>query len=185
MYITCQDEHDKYWCVSRELSKSLQCLYLSIVPFQITSILTVCPTACTVWQQDKHESCILLALCEGSSQGASDMESVSQDDVIKWKHFPRYWPFLWGIHRSPVNSPHKGQWRGALMFSLICIWINGWVNNREAGDLKCYRAHYDVVVMHVMISSKYGFSTSHHMACLHCSKMAMHVINPILLTYLL
>ena len=30
------------------------------------------------------------------------------DDVIKWKHFPRYWPFVRGIHRSPVNSPHKG-----------------------------------------------------------------------------
>ena len=42
------------------------------------------------------------------------------DDVIKWKHFPRYWPFVRGIHRSPVNSPHKSQWRGALMFSLIC-----------------------------------------------------------------
>ena len=41
------------------------------------------------------------------------------DAVIKWKHFPRYWPFVRGIHRSPVNSPHKGQWRGALMFSLI------------------------------------------------------------------
>ena len=40
----------------------------------------------------------------------------SHDDVIKWKHFPRYWPFVWGIHRSPVNSPHKGQWRGALIF---------------------------------------------------------------------
>ena len=56
------------------------------------------------------------------------------DDVIKWKHFPPYWPFVRGIHRSPVNSPHKGQWRGALMFSLICVWINGWVNNRETGD---------------------------------------------------
>ena len=60
--------------------------------------------------------------------------SKSHDDVIKWKHFPRYLPFVRGIHRSPVNSPHKGQWRGALMFSLICVWINGWVNNREAGD---------------------------------------------------
>ena len=68
-------------------------------------------------------------------------------DVIKWKHFPRYWPFLRGIHRSPVNSPHKGQWRGALMFSLICVWINGWVNNGEAGDLRRHRAHYDVTVM--------------------------------------
>ena len=38
------------------------------------------------------------------------------DDVIKWKYFPRYWPFARGIHRLPVNSPHKGQWRGALRF---------------------------------------------------------------------
>ena len=68
-------------------------------------------------------------------------------DVIKWKHFPRYWPFLRGIHRSPVNSPHKSQWRGALMFSAICAWINGWVNNGEAGDLRHHRAHYDVTVM--------------------------------------
>ena len=69
------------------------------------------------------------------------------DDVIKWKHFPRYLAFVREIHRSPVNSPHKGHWRGALMFSLICVWINGWVNNREAGDLRRYRAHYDVSVM--------------------------------------
>ena len=33
------------------------------------------------------------------------------------------------------------------MFSLIWAWINGWVNNREAGDLRRYRAHYDVTVM--------------------------------------
>ena len=52
-----------------------------------------------------------------------------------------------GNHRSPVNSLHKGQWRGALMFFLICVWINGWVNNREADDLRRYRAHYDVIVM--------------------------------------
>ena len=57
------------------------------------------------------------------------------DDVIKWKHFARYWPFVRGIHRSPVNSPHKGQWCGALTFSLIYAWLNGWVNNREVGDL--------------------------------------------------
>ena len=72
---------------------------------------------------------------------------ANHDDVIKWKHFPRYWPFVRGIHQSPVNSPHKGQWRGALMFTLICARINGWVNTREAGDLRRYRAHYDVIVM--------------------------------------
>ena len=54
---------------------------------------------------------------------------------------------LWGIHRSPVNFPHKGQCHGALMCSLICSWTNGWVNNRDAGDLRRYCAHYDVIVM--------------------------------------
>ena len=51
-----------------------------------------------------------------------------------------------GIHRSQVNITHKSQWRGALMFSLICAWINGWVNN-EAGDLRRHCAHYDVTAM--------------------------------------
>ena len=46
--------------------------------------------------------------------------SVYHDDVIKWNHFQRYWPYVWGIHQSPVNSPHKGQWRGALIYSLRC-----------------------------------------------------------------
>ena len=69
------------------------------------------------------------------------------DDVIKWKHFPRYRPFVRGIHRSPVNSPHKGQWRGALMFSFIYAWIHGWVKNREDGSLRRHRAHHDVIVM--------------------------------------
>ena len=73
--------------------------------------------------------------------------SAHHDDVIKWKHFPRYWPFVREIHRSPVNFPHKGQWRGALIFTLICARINGWVNNHEAGDLRRNRAHCDVTVM--------------------------------------
>ena len=55
-------------------------------------------------------------------------------------------------HRSPLNSPHKGQWRGALMFFFICAWINCWVNNREAGDLRCHQAHYDVNVMAIITS---------------------------------
>ena len=56
-------------------------------------------------------------------------------------------PVVRGNHRSPVNSPHKGQWRGALMLSLICAWTNGWVNHRDTGDLRRHRAHYDVIVM--------------------------------------
>ena len=74
-------------------------------------------------------------------------QGLIHDDVIKWKHFPRYWPFVRGIHRFPVNSSHKGQWRGALTFTLMCARINSWVNDREAGDLRRHCAHYDVIVM--------------------------------------
>ena len=68
------------------------------------------------------------------------------DDVIIWKHFPRYWPFVWGIHRSWWIPRTKAS-DGALIFSLICL--NGWVNNHEAGDLRCYRAYYDGTVMEI------------------------------------
>ena len=68
-----------------------------------------------------------------------------------WRHQMKTFSALLAIcaGNSPVPgiSPHKGQWRGALMFSLICVWINGWVNNRQAGDLRRYRVHYDVIVM--------------------------------------
>ena len=68
-------------------------------------------------------------------------------DIIKLKHFPRYWPFLRGNHRAPVNSLSKGQWGGALMFSLICAWTNGWVNSRDGGDLRRHRACHDVIIV--------------------------------------
>ena len=77
----------------------------------------------------------------------------SYSSVIPWwRHqmetFSALLALCTGIHRSPVNIPHKGQWCGALMFSFICVWINGWVNNRETGDLRRYRAHYDVIIMY-------------------------------------
>ena len=67
----------------------------------------------------------LLPLIHGSSYN-------HHDDVIKWKYFPRYRPFVRGIHRSPVNSPHKGQWRGALVFSLICA-LNKRLSKQSGG----------------------------------------------------
>ena len=85
---------------------------------------------------------------------------------IPFVSFPAFYDLAWWRHQMeiffvllaicagnspvPMNSPHKGQWRGALMFSLICVWINGWVNNRKAGDLRRYRAHYDATVIGVM-----------------------------------
>ena len=50
---------------------------------------------------------------------------------------------LWGESTWTVDSPHKGKWCGALMFSLICAWINDWANNQDAGDLRRHRTHYD------------------------------------------
>ena len=68
-----------------------------------------------------------------------------------WRHqmetFSALLALCAGNSPVPVNSQHKGQWRGALMFSLICAWINEWVNNREAGDLRRHRGHDDVNVM--------------------------------------
>ena len=85
--------------------------------------------------------------CYTISSWWSQAQLVRHDGLIKWKHVPRYWPFVRGIHRCLVNSPHKGQWLGALVLSLICALTNGWVNNRDAGDLMRHRAHYDVTVM--------------------------------------
>ena len=67
--------------------------------------------------------------------------AIVHDDVIKWEHFPRYWTFVTG------RFPSKGQWRGALMFSLTCAWTNGWANNRDDGDLTCHRTYCDVTIM--------------------------------------
>ena len=106
------------------------------------------------WQGTRtssHYGCFVGSTCDNTAYWKYVCRNSSHDDVIKWKHFPRYWPFVRGIHRSPVNSPHKDQWRGALMFSLICAWTTGWVNNREAGDLSHHRAHYDVTVMRIAI----------------------------------
>ena len=103
------------------------------------------------------------------------------DDIVTWKSVLHFWSYLQGMHWSQIDSswwrhqmetfsallaicagnspvpgefPHKGQWRGALMFTLICARINGWVNNIEAGDLRRYLPHYDVIVMLVIILDK-------------------------------
>ena len=68
-----------------------------------------------------------------------------------WRHqmetFSALLALCAGNSPVPVNSPHKGQWLGALMFSFIYAWINDWVNNREAGDLRRQDGHYDLIVM--------------------------------------
>ena len=75
-------------------------------------------------------------------------------DMSWWRHQMETFSALLALFagNSPVTGefPHKSQWRGALGFSLICTWINGWVTNREAGDLRRHRAHYDITVMRLI-----------------------------------
>ena len=81
----------------------------------------------------------------------SSREPCCQAAYSWWRHqmetFLRYWPFVRGIHMSPVNFPHKGQCRGTLMFSLICVRTNSGANSRDTGDSKRHRAHYDVTTI--------------------------------------
>ena len=66
-----------------------------------------------------------------------------------WRHQMETFSALLALcaGNSPVYSPHKGQWRGASIFSLIWACSNSWANKGDAGDLRCHGAHYDVIVM--------------------------------------
>ena len=91
-----------------------------------------------------------------------------------WRHqmetFSTLLALLRGIHRSPVDSPHKSQWRGALMVSLVCAWTNYWANNRHASDLRRHCTHYDVTVLKTTTLASQEISRSDAGAgnCLWC-----------------
>ena len=144
------------YVTNTDLIKKYSCRICSInYTYRFFTLLLYCYTVSTLLNQVIHLPIffrIASVALEQSYMLATVLvkwprKNIDHDDVIKWRHFPRNWAFVRGIHRSPVNSSHKGQWRGSLMFSLICVWTNDWVNNREAGDLRRYRAHYDVIVM--------------------------------------
>ena len=135
---------------SKQTTKNTGCCYLFIPPY-CSCIKLIVPAI-------KHK----LKRAFRQSQNASVIKMF--EDYSKkswWRHqmetFPRNWPFVRGIHRGPVNSPHKGRWRGALMFTLICARVNGWVNNGKAGDLIRYRAHYDVIVMWCRVANAQNY----------------------------
>ena len=66
---------------------------------------------------------------------------------IWWRHemetFSALRALVRGLHRSPVKYPHKGQWRGGSMLFWSAHWVNGWINNREVGDLRRHCVHYE------------------------------------------
>ena len=87
--------------------------------------------------------------CDGIRRPYSIYRFLQKD--LWWRHqmetFSAVLLFVRGIHRSPVNSHHQGQWHGAFMFSLICAWRNGCVNNRDANHdvTQCSTRHAYVV----------------------------------------
>ena len=165
---------ERIWCKYKQLRRDLYDNYSSMIESQvriwiwiyipqwtINVITNPCLTINHICPRGLRDLLIDVR-CDGFKKenvpsNSSQAPSNYHVDVIKWKHFPRYCPFVRGIHRSPVNSPHKGQWRGTLMFSLICARTNCWVNNREVGDLRHHRSHYDVIVvqwpMHKLINN--------------------------------
>ena len=86
------------------------------------------------------------------------------DDVIRWTHFPGYWPI---VRELPVTGefPHNGQWRGALMLSLICACINSWANNGYVGVLRRHRAHYCFTTLPRTPQMCFCAFTSSHIVC--------------------
>ena len=81
------------------------------------------------------------------------------------------------VGNSPVNSSHKGQWRGDLMFSLICAWLNGWVNDCESGGLRRLYTHYDVTVMRCPITRPMLWGAFCEFGWASLSAFAMDYVN--------
>ena len=132
-------------CFTKCVPRLFAVLCLSSINQQF-SVMTSC------WCQDTETFYSLLALWEGNPP-VTDRFPL-HDDVIKWKHFPRYWPFVRGIHRSGDFPAQRPVTRRFDLFFFICARINDWVNNREAGDLRRYRGHYDVTVMHKRLATR-------------------------------
>ena len=109
------------------------------------------------YEPDNHLVGILVAILRKlENNGKRKIGSIAppQDGWFLfplWRHQMEIFSALLALsaENSPVTGefPHKGQWRGALVFSLICAWTNGWVNDRDAGDMIRHRAYYDVAVM--------------------------------------
>ena len=132
---------------------------MSAIASQITGVSIVCSTVCSGADKRKHQSSASPAFVRGIHRSPVDSPhegSVARkmflfDNNTWWRHqmetFSAILAICAGNSPVPVNSPHKGQWHGTLMFSLIYTRINGWVNTSEAGDLIRHRAHYDVTLM--------------------------------------
>ena len=128
-------------CIDAIVNSTYCVLYQDILTQHINAL---CWYIIPVLQSNETNELVLwiksIVLLLWKSTETKNNTELFQDDVIKWKHFPRYRPFVRGIHRSTVNSPHKGHWRGALVFSLICaLHKQSWGRWFETPSLSLWR----------------------------------------------
>ena len=94
------------------------------------------------WDLAKTRDCPMTS--EATVENDSNIMTSSNRNIF-------HWPFVRGIHQWSLDSPHKGKWRRALMFSLMCTWTNGEANNGIAGDLRRHNVHVTLLTETVMI----------------------------------
>ena len=130
------------------------CNYLSMLGLKLNHVSKSGPRLFMSWFQSIGQFCgidfpVMNLACCVPEHGGTIMRGC-QWLVCSWLTSPNgnISVLLALCDRWPVNSPHKSQWRAALMFPLICAWIKGRVNNSEAGDLRRHRSHYDVTVIY-------------------------------------
>ena len=98
--------------------------------------------------QSNHRHGFFLYASSISEKFSLQPVRLPRDDVIKWKHFPRYWSFVREFTGDRWNPRTKAS-DAELWCFLWSAWINSSVNNGDADDLRCHRIHYDVTVMFV------------------------------------
>ena len=84
------------------------CTVLSLIHWRRDELSAILRTAFQMRFAELESLNFDTNLTEVSSLEAK-MTICRHDDVIKWKHFSRYWPVVRGIHRSPVHSPTKAS----------------------------------------------------------------------------
>ena len=122
------------------------------------------PTSCAYTWARRSRNAICRINCQGEMINENTFDKNDSEgwlilnilgNIPWWRHememFSTLLALCEGNHQPPVDSPHKSQWRGVLMFSLICAWTNGWAITRDAGDLRRHRTHYDVTVMAAIV----------------------------------
>ena len=76
------------------------------------------PILSFLWQPTRSRH----ILTEFSDPFVGHWNNAKHYNVIKWKHFPCYWPFVRGIHRAPVNSP-RARWIPLTKASDAELWF--------------------------------------------------------------